>query len=224
MSDDCAPAGQGEYVVQQGDSIVSIACAAGLLPETVWSDAANAALKELRKNGELLLPGDRLTVSPIRPKLLDRATGNRHVFRRKNVPATVTLYLLDDEGAPFAGKKYEASIEEVVHSGTTGDDGKIDVPIEPGSREGELKVWLEEPGLPSPWICDLRLGELYPIEHTLGVQQRLSNLGLYVGDLDGEPGPATKAAVTAFQTEQKLTANGEIDQATRDKLDEVHKV
>jgi hypothetical protein len=224
MADDCAPAGQGDYVVQQGDSIVSIACAAGLLPDTVWNDAANAALKEARKNGELLLPGDRLTVTPIRPKQLDRAAGQRHVFRRKNVPATVTLFLLDDEGAPFAGKKYEVSIEEKVHSGTTGEDGKIEVPIEPSSRDGELKVWVDEPGLPSPWTCELRLGELYPIDHTIGVQQRLSNLGLYAGDLDGETGPATKAAISAFQAEQKLTASGEIDQATRDKLVEVHKV
>jgi hypothetical protein len=224
MSDDCAPAGQGDYVVQQGDSIVSIACAAGLLPDTVWNDPANAALKEVRKNSELLLPGDRLTVTPIRPKLLDRATGKRHVFRRKNVPVTVTLFLLDDEGAPFAGKKYEVSIEEKTHSGTTGDDGKIEVSIEPSGRDGKLTVWLDEPGLPSPWTCELRLGELYPVDHTIGVQHRLSNLGLYTGDFDGETGPATKVAVTAFQTEQKLTANGEIDQATRDKLVEVHKV
>jgi hypothetical protein len=224
MADDCAPAGQGDYVVQQGDSLVSIACAAGLLPDSVWNDPANAALKEARKNGEVLLPGDRLTVTPIRPKLLDRTTGQRHVFRRKNVPATVTLFLLDDEGAPFAGKKYEVSIEGTPHSGTTGDDGKIGIPIEPTSRDGQLKVWLDEPGLPSPWTCELHLGELYPIGHAIGVQQRLSNLGLYRGEIDGEAGPATQAAVSIFQAEQKLTVSGEIDQATRDKLVEIHKI
>jgi hypothetical protein len=222
MVEDCDPAGQGDYVVQQGDSIVSIACAAGLLPDSIWNDPANAALKQARKDGELLLPGDRLTVTPIRPKLLDRVTGQRHVFRRKNVPATVAIFLLDDEGAPFASKKYEAMIESTITSGTTGDDGKIELQINPADRDGELKVWLDEPGLPSPWTCALSLGDLYPVEHSIGVKQRLANLGIFPGDFEDQA--TTKAALSAFQAEQKLTVSGEMDQATRDKLVEIHKV
>lgn len=224
MANECAPAGDGAYVVQQGDSVLSISTAAGLLPDTVWNDAANAALKEARKDGEVLLPGDRLAVMAVRPKSLGCATGKTHVFRRKPVPATLTLYVQDETGAPFAGKKYELSIDDDTLSGTTGDDGKIEAKIRPASRNGSLTVWLEEPSLPNPWVVELRLGELLPIQSTLGVQQRLSNLGLYIGELDGEAGNGTLAAVAAFQTTLGLTVSGEIDQATRDKLVEIHKV
>lgn len=223
MADDCVPVGQGHYVVQDGDSVVSIARAAGLLPDTVWNDPANAALKEARKDGELLLPGDRVTVTPIRPKVVACATGARHVFRRKSVPVTVTLTVQDEEGAPFAGKKYELSIDGTVLAGTTGSDGKIEATIDPTSRSGELRVWLAEPGLPNPWICSLRLGELNPVEHVTGVQQRLANLGFYRGAIDGDADSA-RAAVAAFQSEQDLTASGAIDQDTRHKLAELHRI
>lgn len=215
MADDCPPVGAGDYVVQEGDSLVSIATAAGLLPDSVWNDPANAALKDARKNGEVLLPGDRLTVRAIQAKSVDRPTGKRHVFRRKGIPAKVTIYAQDEEGSPFAGKKYELTVDGVVQSGTTGDDGKIEAVIAPGSREGQLKVWLEEPGLPSPWIMDVQLGTLYPIDHVEGVRQRLANLGL--GGID------VSAALAIFQAAEGL-AVGEIDQSTRDKLRELYKV
>jgi Putative peptidoglycan binding domain len=224
MADELAPAGTGDTVVQPGDSLISIAAQAGLLPDSIWNDPANAALKEARKDGEVLLPGDRLTVRDLKPKEVgDAATAKTHVFRRKGIAATVTIYVQDDEGEAFAGKKYELIIDGTLLTGTTGDDGKIEAPIKASSRTGELKVWLEEPPLPNPWIAEVHLGELVPVGHTLGVQQRLSNLGFYRGELDGEAGPATLAAVTAFQTFHELTATGEIDQATRDKLVEIHK-
>jgi hypothetical protein len=224
MAEDCSPAGAGDYVVQEGDSVVSIATAAGLLPDSVWNDPANAALKDARKNGEVLLPGDRLTVRAVQSKNVDRPTGKRHVFKRKSVPATVTIYVQDEEGAAFAGKKYELVAGSVAQSGTTGDDGKIEATIEPGCSDGELTVWLEEPGLPNPWIVPVRLGALHPVEHTIGLQQRLANLGFYPGEIDGQLGPATLAAVNAFRVTQQMTASEEIDQATRDKLVEIHKI
>jgi hypothetical protein len=224
MEDTPQPAGQGDYVVVPGDSMVSIAARAGLHPDTIWNDAANSALKEARKDGELLLPGDRVTVMAIREKKEARATGKRYVFRRKGLTVKVTLFVQDEDGAAFAGKKYELIAGGKTLTGTTDDTGKIVAQIDPLSHEGQLSVWLEEPGLPNPWIRQVTLAELYPVEHLLGVQQRLSNLGLYTGELDGEAGPGTIAAVSAFQKLQSLEVTGEIDDALRSKLVEVHKV
>ena len=44
--------------VMQGDSISSLAMQAGLSWETVWHDVKNAELKALRKNPNVLMPGD----------------------------------------------------------------------------------------------------------------------------------------------------------------------
>jgi hypothetical protein len=206
------PVGAGDFVIGPGDSMVSIAAATGHLPDTIWNDAANSALKDARKDGELLLPGDKITVAAIAPKLEPRATGKRHVFQRKGLTVKLTLYVQDDEGAAFASKKYELAIDGHPIEGTTDDKGKIEQTIAARSREGTLKVWLDEPGLPNPWVRELRLATLYPIAHPQGIEQRLANLG-YTGD----------AAVAAFQKAQGLEASGTIDDALRTKLVEVHK-
>jgi hypothetical protein len=224
MADDCVPAGSGDHVVKPGESLVSIAARSGLLPDTIWNDAANDALKQARKSAEVLLPGDRLTVMAVRVKKETGATGKRHVFVRKGVPVKFTLVLLDPDGEPFASKKYELVIDGKKITGTADDQGKIECSIDPRAKEGRLSVWLEEPGFTDPWERDISLATLYPCDHIIGIQQRLTNLGLYYGELDGEAGPATLAAITAFQVEQGLTANATIDQTFKDKLVEVHKI
>lgn len=223
MNDICSPVGAGDHVVKAGDSILSIAARAGHLPETIWNDSANAALKEARKDGEVLLPGDRVTVMPVRPKIATRAAGQRWVFRRKGLLAKFTLIVEDEEGSPFASKKFELTVDGDRTSGTTGADGKIECAIAPNAKRGTLQVWLDEPGLPNPWIREITLAALYPIEHPIGVQQRLANLGHYSGPLDGNVNAATSAAVAAFQKAQGVDATGEIDDALRQKLLAAHK-
>lgn len=224
MSDSSEPVGQGDYVVTAGDSMVSIAARAGHLPDTIWNDSANSALKEARKDGEVLMPGDRVTIMAIRVKNEARETGKRHVFRRKGLIVKFTLYVQDDEGNAFASKQYELTVDGKKLIGTTDDTGKIECAIDPLSREGTLTVWLGEPGLPDPWVREISLAELYPIEHPIGVQQRLANLGIYSGEIDGVLGPATTAAVNAFQKLQSLEVTGVIDDALRGKLVEIHKI
>ena len=47
------------------------------------------------------------------------------------------------------------------------------------------------------------------------LQTRLSALGCYNGDIDGEFGPGTKEAVTAFQKANGLEADGIVGEETR---------
>jgi hypothetical protein len=218
------PLGSGDWVVEPGDSIASIAAKHGHVADTIWNDPANQELKDARKDGEVLLPGDRVTVMALRLKEEARAAGAAYVFKRLGVPVKFSLVLQDEEGNAFAGKKYELTVEGKVLQGASDDTGKIECFVDPGAREGELKVWLDEPGLPSPWTQQVQLSALCPCAHPLGVQQRLKNLGYYTGALDGIAGPGLAAAVTLFQTEQQLTITGEADEATQAKLVEVHKV
>lgn len=218
------PLGEGDYVVKAGDSLISIAARKGLLPDTIWNDEANADLKTARGDGETLLPGDRVAVTPVREKNTKRVTGERYVFKLTPIECKFTLVLEDQEGSPFASKKYELKVDGKVIEGTTDDAGKIECAISPTARAGELKVWLEEPLLPNPWIRELRLGDLHPKNGIGGMQQRLANLGYYRGEIDGRMNEKTLAALAVFAAEQQLTWNGEPDEALIDKLVEVHKV
>ena len=51
-------------------------------------------------------------------------------------------------------------------------------------------------------------------EAVLQAQQRLQALGYYTGSLDGQYGPGTASAVTAFQQQHGLDADGKLGTAT----------
>lgn len=219
-----SPAGEGDYVVRPGDSVVGIAAAHGVLPDTLWNDPANAALKECRADPELLLPGDRLAIVPVRVVSRSCVTGRRHVFRRKGVPVTVTIVAEDQEGTPFAGKRYVLLAGDVSHEGVTTDAGEIECSVDPACTTGRLQIWLDEPGLPDPWEHDVAFGTLHPPAHLAGIQQRLRNLGLYRGADDGLPSEDLQAAVRNFQRLNGLDVTGELDAGTVGKLTEIHRI
>ena len=108
--------------VSAGDSIPSIAHDSGHFWETLWNHPDNAELKALRKNPNILAPGDEVTVPPIRIKDFSGGTDARHSFKRKGVPAKLKmqLFLL---GEPRSNEKYTLILDgEIIH-GTT-DAGK----------------------------------------------------------------------------------------------------
>ncbi|MGZ5434187.1 MAG: LysM peptidoglycan-binding domain-containing protein [Thermoanaerobaculia bacterium] len=221
MLEELLPVGEGDCVVQPGDSIASIAARSGHLADTIWNDPANAALKEARQDPELLLPGDRLTVIPLRSKSVACATGGLHVFRRVTAQSSVTIVLEDEAGQPFAGKRYEVDVDNDVRSGTTDDAGRIVFAVSRAMTTATLKVWLEEPGYDDPLERDVALSHLYPLRHPLGVQQRLANLGFYEGALDGATGPELLEAALAFAAAAGLQGTTDIDDTLLAKLAEI---
>lgn len=206
-----------QYTVKAGDCISSIAFETGFFADTLSELPENANLKQLRKNLNVLQPGDVVFIPDKREKFHEGKTGARHVFRRKGVPARLSLRILRDD-APRANVPYTLTIDGRVMSGRTGPKGEIDVTISPNAMSGILKV-----GPPEDLDeYNLDLGHLQPADNIAGVQSRLRNLGFHCEGEDGQLGPVTREAISAFQRKHKLPVTGEMDAAFQAKIAKVH--
>ncbi|HXF49143.1 MAG TPA: peptidoglycan-binding domain-containing protein [Verrucomicrobiae bacterium] len=130
-------------------------------------------------------------------------------------------------------------------TGKTDGNGQIEVEVPRTVRMGQLRLRVpfpmsESAGTSSPppngaqrgdvpVVWNLQVGAMNPILEKApdapcisGVQQRLNNLGLNTGPIDGIKGPNTTAAIKAFQKLFGLSESGNADQPTQQKLEEVH--
>jgi hypothetical protein len=203
-----------EHKIRQGETVASVAERYGLFPDAVWDDAANADLKKQRKDPNVLKPGDVLVIPDKRVKEESGGTEERHRFRKKGVPAMFRLQLVEDD-EPRANLDYVLEVDGQLVHGTTDGDGWLKQVIPPEAKKGVLLIGEEE-------RFELQLGHIDPVTEVSGAQSRLNNLGYDCGRPDGKLGAKTAAAMRSFQQQQGLTATGELDQATQDKLVKVH--
>ena len=196
------------HTVQQGECFSSIADQYGILRKTLWDHPENAELRQLRKDPSVLYPGDIVNVPDMEPKAESKATDARHRFKTKGEPNHIKIRLLVND-KPRAGVAYELEIDGKPVSGSTDGDGYLKVPIPPGAQSGVLRV--KEGTIVD--VFQLGFGTLDPIETDEGVRERLMALGYEVGE-------DLAAAVRAFQSKEKMTANGNIDASLQAKLKE----
>jgi hypothetical protein len=232
--DATGPLGDGNYCVEQGECVQSIAFARRMHWKTIWDDPRNAILKQAR-DPNILLPGDRLHVPDPEPKTVDAETDRRHTYVVEGIWSRVHIRMVEwapapeqpdnepdggmMEAKPRAHVPYVLVIEERSFSGTTDADGWIDHVISPGARQGKLIL---EPGTSRAYTLPLLLGGLDPMPAASGVCQRLANLG-FGADTDLQPDSAEfQDAVQAFQTANGLEPSGVVDAETRAKLQELH--
>ncbi|MGD8451087.1 MAG: peptidoglycan-binding protein [Phycisphaerae bacterium] len=208
------PVGQGNRVVREGECISSIANETGHFWETIWNEGANAELREAREDPNVLLPGDRVTVPEIRPKQESGESEMRHRFVRRGEPTNFRLRVLEN-GEPRANEPWTAEIDgQAERSGTTDAEGKLEFPVSPRVREARVRVGEGN----NQRTYRLGFRHLDPLSAVQGVQQRLSNLGFDCGPADGDLGPRTRRAITAFQAREEIEQTGEPDEATRNRL------
>lgn len=203
------------HIIEQGECLSSMAYANGFFPDTIWKHGKNAALKEQRKDPNVLLPGDQLYVPDKRCKEVSCSSDARHRFRRKGVPNKLRVRLLDcDE--PIANARYTLEVDGRCSKGKTNGEGVVEAAIQPGARRARLVI----PERKLEYFFNL--GHLDPADTVTGAQARLNNLGHHAGPVDGVLGPRTAAALRAFQRKHNVPVTGKLDGDTIRRLIKVH--
>lgn len=234
------------YRVKVGDSVPSIAYELGHCWATIWNHPQNKALRELRRTPNILLEGDKLFIPERTFASYERPTGKWHEFKRRGVPSKLRLTLVEplrthvfplaellgdarppapekaqDPPKPWAGVAYALTIDGVEIQGKTGDDGVVETSIRPNVRTALLVV---AKGTPDERTIHLDVGHLRPADTERGALERLENLGYLK-----KTGPATaatpqqiSAAIALFQGASGLPPTGELDDATRYALEDLH--
>lgn len=202
------------HTVRAGDSIASLAAAAGHFPNTVWNHPDNAGLKADRVNMNTLAIGDKVFIPEVRPKTVEIKTDKVHRFRRRGVPATFRLQLRRN-GEPRKDTPYRLEFAGMIDAGTTDADGVIEAFVPPSVREIRLYVGN------SKKARVLKVGHLEPASGPKGAQQRLRSLG-YGATGSGDLDEVTRAAIAAFQRGADLEETGELDSDTQEEIRRAH--
>src|SRR4051812_26701772 len=105
-----------EYTVQAGDCILSLATRSGFFWKTLWK--ANPALRALRNNPNVLMPGDVVLIPDKTIKELPCATDRCHKFMKKGVRAKFRL-IVERFNIPLANRRYILTIGSDLFDGTT---------------------------------------------------------------------------------------------------------
>lgn len=202
--------------VGEGESTSSLAKKNGFFWETIWNHPENAELKAKRKDPNVLDPDDMIFIPEKIQKNVSKGTEQEHVFTLKGEPCKIKLKMMKF-GKPRANEKYTIELNGKITEGTTTGEGEIEHFIPGETATGQL---IFSDGLE---VYPLRVGHLNPIDTIKGVQQRLNNLGYMCGAEDGNPSDKLTEALKKFQSEYKLKESGEIDSATKAKLQELSK-
>jgi hypothetical protein len=215
-SNDQGPVGQGNYQVQPGDCMASIAHQYGFTWQTLWNLPANAELKRQRQPN-LLLPGDYVTIPAIRLREESRPTDQLHKFQVVGQSCRLRLRFLDDKKQPRTGVAYVLTIDGKTTRGTLDGAGSLNVPIPADASQGSI---LLQTG-PDPEIYPLNLGHLDPDSSPTGIRGRLNNMGFSCAS-DGNWDADLQAAIKRFQIANDIPPTGELDDQTRQALKEGH--
>jgi hypothetical protein len=204
-----------KYTIKPGDSTLSLADRFGLFAETIWSDPANAELRQRRGDMNILLPGDVLEIRDKQPRFETRVTNQRHLFRRRGVPAKYRLQAFNGE-KPRAFQRYLLLVDGAPHKGVTDKDGILEEMIPPVAKEGRLTIG------PDLFEIPIRFGLLDPLTELIGVQKRLRNMGFLFTEPSGQPDEATSEALRLFQKRFGLQQTEEANDETRHMLEQMH--
>ncbi|MCB9891410.1 MAG: peptidoglycan-binding protein [Planctomycetes bacterium] len=196
-----------------GDSIPSLARRHGFFWQELWD--LNPALQSAGRDPNVLMEGDEVFIPDLRERWESCATEQKHTFKRLGDPVKFRMNL-KRLGKPRKNEPFVLQIGSEVIQSTTDGSGRLEVFVPGDASEALLSL------NDGAEVYRIQISRLDPIETTTGVQQRLNNLGFACGSEDGESGNRTAGALRAFQEKYQVPVTGEICDATRAKLRELH--
>jgi hypothetical protein len=215
----------GNYMVQQGDCLSSIAKEYGFADyQLIFQHPANAEFRKKRPNPNIICAGDLLFVPDVRQKVVLKGTDQNHKFVLKQPRAKLRLCLKDDAHQPYANTKYRLRVGSDHWDGNTNSDGMVERAIPANATEGEITLFPTGEGATDPgYSFALQLGDLDPVDEMSGVDSRLINLGFGPGDASESLSDEDRQdALKAFQSMYALEVTGELTDESRSKLQELH--
>jgi len=196
----------------------SLALELGFFWRDIWEHGENAALKEKRKDPNVLFAEDEIFIPEKVKKQVSKSAEAEHTFKRKGEPSKFKMRLLALD-KPRANEDYVFKVGGKLIRGKTDGDGKFEHFI-PGNAKIAQLILRE-----GKEIMNLTLGGLDPLDLATGVIQRLNNLGYKTGGIRAKKGELTKDyfadpkklpkrlvnAIKAFQADNNLEQTGIVD-------------
>jgi len=210
------------HTVEQGEYLSLIAQKHGFASHfTIWNHDNNADLRELRRNPNVLFPGDQVYIPDKESKHAEIKTGQLTRFKVRQEKMLLRLVLDELFGKPLANAQCQVSIDGKTKDVTTDENAILEFEVSPAAQSIELIVKEEGSQLKGIAI-PLKIGHLDPVDVQTGQVARLNNLGYFAGPLDPVDEKLLLSAVEEFQCDQGLQVDGKCGPKTQAKLVEVH--
>jgi hypothetical protein len=217
----------GSYLtLKQGDHLPQIASDHGFSDwHTIWDDAHNTDLRNLRKDPGVLAPGDRVYIPDKDTREGQRVqSGSTARFRLKRSLPKLRLVVRGFDGKPLADADCKVTIHGAATDTKTQADGLLEIDLAPDATEATLEA--------NGQVWTLKIGHLDPVDTDTGLWARLRNLGYLVDDeaegkgaatSEAPPGAAAlRFAIELFQRDHQLAIDGDDPRSVKDKLREVY--
>lgn len=210
-----------EHTVVQGDHIAKLAHQYGFTDwKTIWNHGGNSQLRSLRKNPNVLYPGDIVHIPDREARVEQKSTDKKHRFQILREPLKLRIKVQDMNGNPVTATKCELTVDTQTYTLTSDGQGMIEQIISPAAQTGRLVV--KNPSIPIDLDVPLSVGHLDPIEEREGQQARLINLGYMPGEVGTTDAFRFSQAVQEFQRNNDLTVDGVCGPNTQAKLKSLH--
>jgi hypothetical protein len=162
------------YVIRKGDFLLKLAYTFDFDANTVWNDATNAGLRQIRSDPNILLPGDVLYIPDQvdkEPAFKSLVTGGTNTFTSDVPTMTLTHQFAGDDPTTYASKAYTVEELDDLTGLQTNENGVATFPV-PLTLETATITFTD-----TEESFVLAVGEMDPINTISGVFKRLQNLG-----------------------------------------------